>query len=144
VQRILDPKAPAALAPVEDYLAELHERVSGLTGGNPADYIPELGKADPAAFGIALATVDGEVYAVGDADRAFTIQSVSKPFMYGYALQRYGREAVLMSASTPLEQRGNQRSRVGLRPRPAPFAASCVALSRARAARSARHRGRPA
>ena len=95
VQRIVDPKAPAALAPVEDYLAELHERVSGLTGGKPADYIPELGKADPAAFGIALATVDGEVYAVGDADRAFTIQSVSKPFMYGYALQRYGREAVL-------------------------------------------------
>jgi len=95
VQRFLDPKAPAALAPVEDYLGELHERVSGLTGGKPADYIPELGKADPAAFGIALATVDGEVYAVGDADRAFTIQSVSKPFMYGYALQRYGREAVL-------------------------------------------------
>ncbi len=85
----------SALAPVQDYLVELHERVSGLTGGKPADYIPELGKANPAAFGIALATVDGEVYSVGDADQAFTIQSVSKPFMYGYALQRYGRDAVL-------------------------------------------------
>jgi glutaminase len=94
-QRVLDPKASAALAPVQGYLAELHERVSGLTGGKPADYIPELSKADPAAFGIALATIDGQVYAVGDADRAFTIQSVSKPFMYGYALQRYGRDAVL-------------------------------------------------
>ena len=46
-------------------------------------------------FGIALATVDGEIYAAGDADHLFTIQSVSKPFMYGYALQHYGRDYVL-------------------------------------------------
>jgi len=92
---MLDAKPVAALAPVEDYLAELHERISGLTSGKPADYIPELGKADPALFGIAIATVDGQVYAVGDANSPFTIQSVSKPFMYGYALDHYGREAVL-------------------------------------------------
>ncbi len=85
----------AALAPVADYLAELHARVAEMTGGKPADYIPELGKADPALFGIAVATVDGQVYAVGDTDAAFTIQSVSKPFMYGYALQHHGRAAVL-------------------------------------------------
>jgi len=66
-----------------------------LTGGKPADYIPELGKADPNLFGIAIATVDGQTYTVGDAEAPFTIQSVSKPFMYGYALQRYGRAAVL-------------------------------------------------
>jgi len=86
---------PAALAPVEDYLTELHDRVSALTGGKPADYIPELGKVDPSLFGIAIATTDGEVYGVGDTQHPFTIQSVSKPFMYGYALNRYGREAVL-------------------------------------------------
>ena len=95
VQPERDEAAAAALAPVEDYLAELYEHASALTGGKPADYIPELGKADPSLFGIAIATVDGQVYAVGDADSAFTIQSVSKPFMYGYALQHQGREAVL-------------------------------------------------
>jgi glutaminase len=95
VRPVLDAEIQAASAPVQDYLAELHARVSELTGGKPADYIPELGKADPALFGIAIATVDGQIYAVGDADIAFTIQSVSKPFMYGYALQRYGRAAVL-------------------------------------------------
>jgi glutaminase len=82
-------------APVADFLAELHGRVSGMSGGKVADYIPELGKADPAAFGIALATVDGEVYATGDGERSFTIQSISKPFMYGHALQHYGRQHVL-------------------------------------------------
>lgn len=83
------------LAPVQDYLTDLHARVSDIAGGKPADYIPELGKADPSLFGIAVATIDGEIYAVGDSDHAFTIQSVSKPFMYGYALQHYGRAAVL-------------------------------------------------
>jgi glutaminase len=87
--------AGTAPAPVEDYLAELRVRVAAVTGGKPADYIPQLGKADPSLFGIAIATVDGQVYSVGDADVPFTIQSVSKPFMYGYALQHYGREAVL-------------------------------------------------
>jgi glutaminase len=84
-------EAKAALAPVQDYLSELHARVSSVTGGKPADYIPELGKANSNLFGIAIATVDGQIYAVGDAEVPFTIQSVSKPFTYGYALQRYGR-----------------------------------------------------
>ena len=82
-------------APIEDFPIELHKRVSGVSGGKVADYIPELGKVDPTIFGIALATVDGEIYATGDDEHLFTIQSVSKPFMYGYALQHYGRDYVL-------------------------------------------------
>jgi len=84
-----------ALAPIEDYLAELHARVSQFDGGAPADYIPELGKVDPNLFGIAIATVDGQLYTVGDTNVPFTIQSVSKPFMYGFALQHFGRARVL-------------------------------------------------
>jgi glutaminase len=95
VRPLPEEKTATTLAPIADYLAELRKRASALTGGKPADYIPELGKVDPSLFGIALATVDGEVYAVGDAAHAFSIQSVSKPFMYGYALDHYGREAVL-------------------------------------------------
>jgi glutaminase len=84
-----------AHSPIEEFLAELHRRVSGMTGGRVADYIPELGKADPNTFGIALATVDGATYATGDDEHLFSIQSISKPFMYGYALQHYGRDYVL-------------------------------------------------
>lgn len=82
-------------SPIQEFLAELHQRVLEVNGGKVADYIPELGKADPTIFGIALATVDGAVYAAGDADHPFTIQSVSKPFMHGYALQHFGRDFVL-------------------------------------------------
>ncbi|MBN9024417.1 MAG: glutaminase [Rhizobiales bacterium] len=80
---------------VSDYLAELHFRISHLSGGAVASYIPELAKADPKLCGIAIATIDGKTYSAGDADVEFTIQSVSKPFVYGYALERHGREAIL-------------------------------------------------
>ncbi len=81
--------------PIETYLNDLHRRVSGLSGGDVATYIPMLATADPSTFGIAIATVDGKVYVAGDTDVAFTIQSVSKPFMYALALEEHGEEHVL-------------------------------------------------
>lgn len=77
------------------YLEELREAFQGFGQGDVATYIPELAKADPDDFGLAIATVDGRVYVAGQSDRMFTIQSVSKPFMYGLALETHGREAVL-------------------------------------------------
>ncbi|MFX4489885.1 glutaminase, partial [Acinetobacter baumannii] len=58
------------------------------------DYIPELGKADPAHFGISLATLDGHVYEVGDSHVPFTIQSMSKPFVFALALDTLGADRV--------------------------------------------------
>ena len=81
--------------PIDHYLASLHTRLKDLRDGEVAAYIPELAKADPDLFGIAIATVDGKAYAAGDSERTFTIQSTSKPFIYGYILAEYGREAVL-------------------------------------------------
>lgn len=83
------------VSPIQDYLEKLHASLAGESGGEVASYIPELGRADPSGFGIAIATTDGEIYAVGDANHSFTIQSVSKPFMYGYALREYEKDFVL-------------------------------------------------
>lgn len=63
--------------------------------GAPADYIPELAAVDPNRFGIAVATVDGALHKIGDADYPFTIQSISKAFVYCLALELIGRDAVL-------------------------------------------------
>lgn len=82
-------------SPIEGYLVDLHARLAGLTDGKVADYIPELGRADPNHFAIAIATVDGYVYRTGAAAHPFTIQSVSKPFMYGYALRAWGKDHVV-------------------------------------------------
>jgi glutaminase len=88
-------RLPSAVPPLERYLVDLHARLACLEDGKVADYIPELSKADPRWFGIAVATVDGRTYTAGDAGVPFTIQSVSKPFAYGYALREHGTAAVL-------------------------------------------------
>jgi len=78
-----------------DILATAHSSHRGNHSGALANYIPELAKVDPNAFGVAIATVGGHFHAVGDADVPFTIQSVSKAFVYCLALELAGRDAVM-------------------------------------------------
>jgi glutaminase len=58
--------------------------------GKVADYIPALAAVDPAHFGIALATMDGQVLGSGDWRTPFSIQSVSKAFSLALVLARDG------------------------------------------------------
>src|SRR5690349_21113111 len=81
--------------PVGAALRELHDSLRAEKGGALPTYIPELARVDPALFGLALATLDGRVYTAGDADVPFTLQSLSKPFVYARALADLGLEAVL-------------------------------------------------
>jgi glutaminase len=80
--------------PLLRFLNTCHADFLQQTSGAVADYIPELGKADPAHFGISLATLDGHVYEVGDTQIAFTIQSMSKPFVFALALDTLGAARV--------------------------------------------------
>src|ERR1700731_4838003 len=84
----------ALKAPLLRFLDTCHADFSVETGGTVADYIPELGKADPDHFGISLATLDGHVYEVGDSRVPFTIQSISKPFVFALALDTLGAAEV--------------------------------------------------
>jgi glutaminase len=61
-------------------------------GGRVADYIPALAEADPAAFGICVANTRGDAISVGDAEREFSIQSVSKPFAFALVCEALGAE----------------------------------------------------
>ncbi|MDG4649271.1 glutaminase A [Roseibacterium sp. SDUM158017] len=83
------------VSPFKDYLHRLHAELIGMTGGEVATYIPELARAAPDSFSISFATIDGNVYSVGDSGGAFSIQSVSKPFAYAGALRRLGQAAIL-------------------------------------------------
>lgn len=60
--------------------------------GQVADYIPALRRVDPKKFGIAIVTRDGETAAMGDANEAFSIQSISKVFTLTAALGRIGSD----------------------------------------------------
>ena len=85
----------SATAPIRSMLEALHEQFLPLRTGTIADYIPELALAEPDWFGIAVASVDGQVVEVGDSQQPFSMQSVSKPFVYGLALENHGREHLL-------------------------------------------------
>ena len=82
------------LSPLHQFLIDCHAGLRGDNRGIVADYIPELRKANPDHFGISLVTIDGHVYEVGDSTVSFTIQSISKPFVFALALQTLGADKV--------------------------------------------------
>ena len=58
--------------------------------GRVAGYIPALARVNPRHFGLAIATCEGESAAAGDADAAFSVQSISKVFTLTMALEKLG------------------------------------------------------
>jgi glutaminase len=102
------------ISPIQVYLEELHQRHRLAVKGQVATYIPELAKADPNWFGICLVTATGSVYEVGDSHQSFTIQSISKPFVYGLALEDNGRPVVLQKVG--LEPTGDAFNSISLDP----------------------------
>src|SRR5262245_2374675 len=85
----------SAASPARQALRDLHAKHALDVSGTVADYIPELAKANPEWFGITIVSVHGQVLEVGDVGQSFTIQSISKPFVYGLALEEHGRAHVL-------------------------------------------------
>ena len=81
-------------SPIHNYLAELHGRLAVTRDGAVATYIPELAKADPDSFAICLVTMDGVAYSVGDTATLFTMQSISKAFVFATALADRGPQVV--------------------------------------------------
>ena len=82
-------------ATIERVLKEAHAKFATVSEGANADYIPALAKVDSKLFGIALVTVDGKVYTVGDSDSLFSIQSISKVFTMARVMQDSGEDIFL-------------------------------------------------
>ncbi|SHH28389.1 glutaminase A [Tepidibacter thalassicus] len=75
--------------------------------GNVATYIPELKKANRDDLGLCIIDVNNNIYEVGDCEKKFTIQSVSKPITLALALMDNGKDRVF--------------SKVGMEPSGDPF-----------------------
>jgi glutaminase len=86
-------------APGADLLSrtvqEAYAKFKDVKDGANADYIPELTKVPSELFGVVIVTAHGDVYAAGDVDYAFTIQSVSKPFTAALVMQEQGNANVI-------------------------------------------------
>ena len=84
-----------SLLEIEQYLHEAYGHYRYDADGAVADYIPALAEADPSLFGACIAGATGNLAEVGDALHPFSIQSVSKPFVFALVCDALGHEAVL-------------------------------------------------
>ena len=92
---------------LQQLIEHLYDKYVPVNDGQLATYIPELGKANPDDFGICLVSSDGRVFEAGNCSQPFTIQSVSKPFTFGMAIEELGHDKVFQ--------------RVGVEPSGEPF-----------------------
>ncbi|EDY16349.1 cyclic nucleotide-binding protein [Chthoniobacter flavus Ellin428] len=107
-------KTSLTSSPIRDQLEDLHRQFSSITDGAVASHIVELARANPNAFGICIVTTNGGVYEIGDSRQEFTVQAISKPFVYGLALEDEGRAEVLKKVG--VEPTGDSFSSISLDP----------------------------
>lgn len=84
-----------------------HEACRAIPGGANASYIPFLASVPSSLFGVAVATVDGEIFSAGDVRYAFAIESISKVFTLAHVMEAIGPAAV--------------RAKIGANPTGLPF-----------------------
>ncbi|WP_151949392.1 glutaminase [Aliarcobacter butzleri] len=74
-------------------LEEIEKEIQALfVEGKVASYIPALANVNPNQFSMAIKMFDGQTFGVGEIDKKFSIQSISKVFTFTLALKYYGKE----------------------------------------------------
>jgi glutaminase len=79
---------------VKDLVAEAYERYKSNADGQNSQVYPALARVPSRLFGICVVGTSGNVYAAGDSDHAFTIMSVSKPFVFALVCEVLGPDQV--------------------------------------------------
>ena len=76
-------------------IEQAHQKYKSNNNGKVADYIPALASYSPNNFAITIATVDGKIYQVGDVNKPFPMESLSKVFTMALAMEQHGPQVVL-------------------------------------------------
>jgi glutaminase len=79
---------------VESLAAAAFQRYRGVGDGTVADYIPALADTAPSRFGLSLIETGGSSHDIGDTAHQFSIQSISKAFVYALVRDAFGHGAV--------------------------------------------------
>lgn len=75
----------------KEVIDNIYNEVKPLFGqGKVADYIPALANINPRQYGIAIATLDGQIVGTGDYQTKFSIQSISKVFTLSMVVRHMG------------------------------------------------------
>jgi glutaminase len=77
---------------VDALLAEAYERFKTDDEGKVADYIPALARTPRDLFGLCVVETNGAIHTAGNTEYRFSIQSISKPFVFALVCQAIGAE----------------------------------------------------
>ena len=99
--------APLDAKALQRVVDEAYAKFKDLKEGANANYIPILDTVPSDLYGVAIVTKDGKVFAAGDVDYIFSIQSVAKPFNAALIMQEQGPDAI--------------REKIGVEPTGLPF-----------------------
>ena len=94
-------------ASIRKALQDAHAQFASVKDGDNASYIPYLAKVPSSLFGVAVTTVDGQVFEVGDTRYEFAIESISKAFTLALVMEQVGPDEV--------------RAKIGAEPTGMPF-----------------------
>lgn len=73
---------------------DAHKQFSKAPGGANASYIPYLASVPADLAALVAITADGQIFAAGDSDYGFAIESISKVFTLALALEQSGPDVV--------------------------------------------------
>lgn len=79
---------------IDELLATAHDLFATDHTGEVADYIPALASADPDTFGLCIVEANGTIHQEGDCDQEFSIQSISKAFVFALVCESLGHRRV--------------------------------------------------
>jgi len=79
---------------IKQLIMNTFNKVKKNDGGKPADYIPQLAKANPNLFGIAFISCDGTIFEAGKSQSTVPIESISKVFSLAMAVDKLGVKEV--------------------------------------------------
>jgi glutaminase len=94
VEQAVSTGALAGWDAVEHHVAAAYQRNLGHTEGDVADYIPILAEVDAELFGLCVTETNGAVHSAGDSLSEFSIQSISKAFVYALVCEEFGHQEV--------------------------------------------------
>lgn len=95
VEQMVSTGPPPAGADIEQLLTVAYDHAAEHHEGSVADYIPILARADPDAFGLCVVDVNGGIHEHGDTRIRFSIQSISKAFVFALVCEEIGHQRAI-------------------------------------------------
>ena len=89
-------------------ITNIYNKLKQVEDGQPDPFLKKLNHVDEEKFGIAICTVDGQRFSIGDASTPFSMQSISRTISYGITLNELDEEVHKYQGREPSGRKFNE------------------------------------